>query len=187
MKYASVYPGIDLVFYGNQGRRESDFRVAPGADASQAELQFDGASKLELSGGDLVLTGKEDGGLRLRAPQIYQRDGNRREPVAGRFALRAGNRVGFESGAYDRSRELIIDPVLTFSTYFGGSGAETSPSVAVNGDGFIYIVGSTTSPQSTFVDYSPLNQTAFPSTLIASRAPTHIFVAKINPSQPPRA
>ncbi len=175
VRYASVYPGIDLIFYGNQGHLEYDFRVAPGADPSQAELQFDGASKLELSGGDLILTGKDAGGLRLQAPQVYQRDGDRHQPVVGRFILRAANRVGFEIGAYDRSRELIIDPVLLFSTYFGGSGTETSPSVAVNGDGTIYIVGSTTSPPASF----PIT------TFTQVGTAPNIFVAKINPSQPP--
>ncbi len=98
VRYQSVYPGIDLVFYGNQGRLEYDFRVAPGGDPAQAELQFDGATKLELSGGDLILTGKDEGGLRLRAPRIYQRRAaGRQEPVAGRFVLRADNRVGFRS------------------------------------------------------------------------------------------
>ena len=186
--YASVYPGIDLVFYGKQGYLEYDFQVAPGADPLQAELQFDGASKLELSGGDLILTGlipnsKDDGGLRLQAPHIYQRDGDRHVPVAGRFVLRAANRVGFEIGPYDRSRELIIDPALNFSTYFGGSGSETSPSVAVNGDGFIYLVGSTQgSPENSFP--TAATQTLIPPTSLTSSSPSHIFVAKISPSQP---
>jgi len=174
--YDSVYPGIDLVFYGNQGQLEYDFKIAPGANPSQAELQFDGTKKLELSDGDLILTGSDAGGLRLQAPQIYQRDRDRRQPVAGRFVLRADNRVGFEVGSYDRSRELVIDPVLKFATYFGGNGAVTSPSVAVNGDGNIYLSGSTTL------------STGFP---IGSLPPTFIgtgtgiFVAKIAPSQPP--
>jgi hypothetical protein len=176
VRYASVYPGIDLVFYGNQGQLEYDFKVAPGATPSQAELQFDGANKLKLSGGDLILTGNDAGGLRLQAPQVYQRDGDRRQSIAGRFVLRAANRVGFEIGPYDHSRELIIDPVLKFGTYFGGSGAVTSPSVAVNGDGYIYLVGSTTSSSG-----FPLNGTV--STQIGTGA--NIFVAKINPSQPP--
>jgi uncharacterized repeat protein (TIGR01451 family) len=186
VRYASVYPGIDLIFYGNQGHLEFDLRVAPGADPSQAELQFDGASKLELSGGDLILTGEDAGGLRLQAPQVYQRDGDRHQPVAGRFVLRAANRVGFEIGPYDRSRELIIDPVPVFSTYFGGTGTETSPSVAVNGDGNIYIVGSTQgSPADTFPDAATTTQTLIPSTLsLTAATPSHIFVAKINPSQP---
>jgi uncharacterized repeat protein (TIGR01451 family) len=179
--YASVYPGIDLVFYGNQGHLEYDFRVAPGADPAQPELQFDGATKLELSGGDLILTGltpngKDEGGLRLQAPQVYQRDGDRRQPVAGRFVLRAANRVGFQIGPYDRSRELIIDPVLKFSSYFGGSGAVTSPSLTVDLAGNIYLVGSTT----------PL-ATGFPGQSISTQiGPGNgIFVAKISPSQPP--
>src|SRR5260370_11306773 len=69
--YASVYPGIDLVFYGNQGQLEYDFKVAPGAEPSQAELEFDGADKLELSDGDVILSGKDAGGLPPQATPIY--------------------------------------------------------------------------------------------------------------------
>ncbi len=189
VRYAGVYPGIDLIFYGKQGQLEYDFRVAPGADPSQAELQFDGANKLKLSGGDLILTGSDAGGLHLQAPQVYQRDGDRHKQIAGRFVLRAGNRVGFEVGPYDRSLELIIDPVLSFSTYFGGSGAETSPSVAVNGDGSIYIAGTTQgSPVSASANSFPAtgDLTLIPSTLsLTTTSPSHIFVAKIFPSQPP--
>jgi uncharacterized repeat protein (TIGR01451 family) len=185
-RYQSVYPGIDLVFYGNQGRLEYDFRVAPGADPSQAELQFDGATKLELSGGALVLSGKDDGGLRLEAPHVYQRDGDRQKTVAGRFVLRAANRVGFAIGPYDRGRELIIDPVLDFSTYFGGSGKETSPSVAVNGNGNIYLSGTTQgSPASSFPDASTVTPTLIGPLSLTTSSPPHIFIAEINPSQPP--
>lgn len=184
VRYQSVYPGIDLVFYGNQGRLEYDFRVAPGGDPAQAELQFEGATKLELSAGDLILTGKDEGGLRLRAPHIYQRAGDRQELVAGRFVVRSANRVGFEVGEYDRGRELIIDPVLDFSTYFGGSGTETSPSVAVNGNGNIYIVGTTTSPQTSFPP-ATLTTSIPPTLVITPTGPSHVFVAEINPSQPP--
>jgi len=187
VRYDAIYPGIDLVFYGNQGHLEYDFKVAPGADPSRAELQFEGASQLQLSRGDLILTSKNNGGLRLQAPQVYQRDGDRRIPVAGRFVLRAGNRVGFEIGAYDRSRELVIDPVLFFSTYFGGSGSETSPSVAIDPAGNIYLVGTTQgSPENSFTDSSSTTQTLLPSTLsLSSTSPSHIFVTKISPSQPP--
>lgn len=175
--YASVYPGIDLLFYGNQGQLEYDFKVAPGADPAQAELQFDGAAKLKVRDGDLILTSAEDGGLRLQAPQIYQRDGDRRQPVAGHFVIRHGNRVGFAVGAYDHSRELIIDPILRFSSYFGGSGSVTYPTVAVNGDGYIYITASTTPGATGF----PVGSTV-PTTIGSG---TGVFVAKINPAQPP--
>jgi hypothetical protein len=183
--YGSVYPGIDLVFYGNRGHLEYDFRVAPGADPAQAQLQFDGATKLELSGGDLILTGKDDGGLRLQAPHIYQRDGARQQPVAGRFVLRAANRVGFEIGPYDRGRELIIDPELDFATYFGGTGSETFPSVAVNGNGNIYLVGTTQdSPAASFPDAATTTQTLIGPLSLSTTSPSHIFVTEIDPSLP---
>ena len=189
VQYTNVYPGIDLVFYGNQGHLEYDFQVAPGADPAQAELQFDGAAKLELRNGDLILAGN-DGDVRLRAPRIYQTAGDHQQAVQGRFVLRAVNRVGFEIGNYDRSRELVIDPLLEFSTYFGGSGSETSPSVAVDTSGNIYLVGSTAgSPEATF----PLGagvgnpvQTLIPSTLsLTTTSPNHIFITKINPTSTP--
>ncbi|MFZ1010861.1 MAG: SBBP repeat-containing protein [Candidatus Sulfotelmatobacter sp.] len=183
--YKSVYPGIDLVFYGNQGRLEYDFQVAPGADPAQAELQFDGAAKLELTDGDLILAGNEgEGRVRLRKPRIYQNAGDHQQPVDSRFVLRASNRVGFEVGSYDRSRELVIDPLLEFSTYFGGSGSETAPAVAVNGDGFIYIAGTTQgSPETSFPVATA--QTLIPVGLsLTSSSPSHIFVAKIDPTGP---
>jgi hypothetical protein len=179
--YRNVYPGIDLVFYGNQGHLEYDFRVAPGADPSIAKLGFDSTSKLELSGGDLLVSGRNEAkpALRLKAPRIYQTKGDRREPVTGRFVLRAGHHVGFELGPYDRSRELVIDPALDFSSYFGSVSSGSLPAVAVNNDGSIYLAGSTTSGTSTF----PLGATA-PVTLTGSSS-TNIFVTKIVPSSPP--
>ncbi|MGA8273470.1 MAG: SBBP repeat-containing protein [Candidatus Sulfotelmatobacter sp.] len=173
--YQSVYPGIDLVFYGSQGHLEYDFKVAPGADPSQAELQFDGESKLELAGGDLILKG---GGadVRLQAPRIYQRSAGRQMPVEGHFVLRAANRVGFEIGAYDRSRELVIDPTISYSTYFGGNNAESIPSIAVNGNGNIYLAGSTNSASGIIpTGYT----TAYQGTLPGVQ---NIFVAELNPS-----
>lgn len=143
--YDNVYPGIDLVFYGNQGHLEYDFRVAPGSDPAQAELEFQGAKQLELNDGALVIT-SENGRVQLDAPVVYQEVAGKREPVKGSFVLRDGNRAGFSIGAYDRSRELIIDPILDFSTYFGGTLDEHNSSVAVDGNLNIYLVGSTTSP-----------------------------------------
>jgi uncharacterized repeat protein (TIGR01451 family) len=179
VRYQSVYPGIDLVFYGSQGHLEYDFKVAPGADPAQAEMQFDGAKKLELSGGDLILkgTGRD---VRLQAPHIYQKAGGQQQAVEGRFVLRAANRVGFEIGSYDRSRELVIDPTIVYSTYFGGTGNETSPSIAVNGDGFIYLAGSTTSTDLLTSHPSPL--TPLQSTLNGAQ---NIFILKLDPTAGP--
>ncbi|HUA14680.1 MAG TPA: SBBP repeat-containing protein [Verrucomicrobiae bacterium] len=144
VRYQDVYPGINLVFYGNQGHLEYDFQIAPGADPSQPELEFDGARKLELVDGDLVIHAGR-GTIRLAAPVIYQQIDARRQKVRGGFVLRSHNRAAFSIGPYDHSRQLVIDPILNFSTYFGGSGDEAATSVAVDAGGNIYLAGSTTS------------------------------------------
>jgi uncharacterized repeat protein (TIGR01451 family) len=174
VQYKSVYPGIDLVFYGSQGHLEYDFKVAPGASPSQAEMQFDGATKLELRGGDLILRGT-GANVRLQAPHIYQSVAGQRQDVEGRFVLRAANRVGFEVGAYDRARELVIDPTVNYSTYFGGTGNETSPSIAVNGDGNIYLAGSTTSTN--LLTTFPSPETPSQATLNGAQ---NIFILKLD-------
>ena len=145
VRYDNIYPGINLVFYGNQGQLEYDFQVAPGSDPSQAELEFHGAKRIELSQGALVIK-SERGSVQLAPPRVYQEIAGRQQPVEGSFVLRGNNRAGFAIGSYDRSRELIIDPILTFSTYFGGSGDEHATQVAVDGSFNIYLAGSTTSP-----------------------------------------
>jgi len=172
--YEDVYPGINLVFYGKQGQLEYDFQVAPGADPSQAQLEFDGAQKVELRSGSLILKG-DGGSLLFAAPSVYQEIDGRRQPVEGRFALRATNRVGFEVGAYDHSRELIIDPILTYSTYFGGSGNDTFPYVTVDILGNIYLTGSTTSL------LLPVTSNAYQSTLNSTPNAQNIFILELNP------
>jgi uncharacterized repeat protein (TIGR01451 family) len=171
VRYRSVYPGIDLVFYGSQGRLEYDFKVAPGADPSQAQLQFDGASKLNFDHGDLILRGTT-AKVRLQAPRIYQQIGNRQQEVEGHFVLRAENRVGFQVGSYDRSRELVIDPIISYSTYFGGSATTTLPYIAVNGNSQIYLTGSTTSPNLPVVN-------AYQSGLVGAQ---NIFILQLDPT-----
>jgi uncharacterized repeat protein (TIGR01451 family) len=172
VRYENVYPGINLVFYGNQGRLEYDFQVAPGADPKQAELEFIGAKQLALKDGALVIEG-ESGSVQLQAPRVYQEIAGREQPVDGSFVLRGGKRAGFAIGAYDHSRELVIDPILTFSSYFGGSGDEHSTSVAVDGSFNIYLTGSTTSPNLP-------GATVFPTTLVPG-VTQNIYIAKIQP------
>ena len=145
VRYENVYPGVNLVFYGNQGRVEYDFQVAPGADPKRAELEFDGAKGLAVQDGALVVTG-ENGSVRFDAPRVYQEIAGRQQPVEGSFVLRGAHRAGFSIGAYDRSRELVIDPILVFSTYFGGSGDELNNYVAVDQSFNVYLAGSTNSP-----------------------------------------
>jgi uncharacterized repeat protein (TIGR01451 family) len=186
-----VYPGIDLAFYGKQGQVEYDFDVAPGADPRQIEIAFKGAKDLRIAdNGDLVLS--VDGAeLRFRAPQIYQTSGAGIQSVGGSFVLRDNRKAGFEVGSYDRSRTLVIDPVLVFSTYLGGSGNESCgvivngsqtspiahcPAVAVDSASRVYVAGVTRSPSSAgaFSGTTP--------TPIGPLASTNVFVARLNPS-----
>jgi uncharacterized repeat protein (TIGR01451 family) len=175
VRYENIYPGINLVFYGNSGRLEYDFQVAPGSDPSQAELEFNGAKKLELRDGALVVhMQSEDGSVQLEAPRVYQEIAGRQQAVDGRFVLRGANRAGFAIGSYDHARELVIDPILSFSTYFGGSGDERSTSVAVDGSFNIYLAGSTTSPNLPAVG-------VYQTTLNSTPNAQNVYVAKITP------
>ena len=171
VRYEGVYPGIDLVFYGNQGKLEYDFQVAPGADPSRTELEFHGANGLKVQDGALIIQGR-DKDVRLEAPSVYQEIEGRRQPVQGKFVVRGANRAGFAVGTYDRSRELVIDPILNFSTYFGGSGDEHATSVAIDGAFNIYLAGSTTSPN------LPVTTGVYQTTLAGTQ---NVYVAKIVP------
>ena len=152
VEYQAVYPGIDLVYYGDEGQLEYDFRVAPAADPSQIVLSFQGASAHIVSGepgvsgdsGDLVLS-TANGDVRFHAPRVYQPEGNSQKTIAGSFRQIADNKIGFTVGGYDHSRELVIDPILTYSTYLGGTGTESFVHVAIGPDNNIYLVGSTNS------------------------------------------
>ncbi len=144
IRYREVYPGIDLVYYGNQRRVEHDFIVAPGADPSRISFRLRGVSKLRLDAGDLVMQTAQ-GELRLLKPEIYQIvEGERRE-VAGRYVLAGGNKVGFEIAVFDRRQPLVIDPILSYSTYLGGSDAEEGKGIALDSSGNVYVTGYTLS------------------------------------------
>ena len=125
VKYEGIYPGIDMVYYGNQRQLEYDFVVAPGADPGALRMSFQGAEELRLEeDGNLVL--KTAGGeVILRAPDIYQEVDGDRQTVPGRYTLHADDQVGFHLAAYDSSRPLIIDPVIAYSTYLGGVFADS--------------------------------------------------------------
>ncbi len=166
VEYQAVYPGVDLVYYGDQGQLEYDFRVAPGAEASQIALSFKGASA-HIDSGDLLLS-TDQGDVRFHAPRIYQQEGNTQKSVAGGFRQIADNRIGFTIGAYDHSRELVIDPVLSYSTYLGGSGTEALVKITVDANQTIYVAGSTNSTNFPVTDGSTLKGTQ------------NIFISKIN-------
>src|SRR5436190_14488536 len=143
--YTDVYPGIDLAYHGRAGALEYDFNVAPGADPSRIALAVGGARGLRLDrGGDLVIPVR-GGTLREPQPFAYQvRDGFRRR-VAAAWRLDDG-RLAFRLGRYDRNVPLVIDPVLQWATYAGGSNNEDNlNAVKLGSDGSLYVVGESES------------------------------------------
>jgi len=142
VRYQAVYPGVDLVYYGSQGQLEYDFVVAPGADPSRIRLRFDGAHPALSAGGDLVLE-NPGGEVRLRQPVAYQQTGGARREVAAGFRLDDEGQVSFVLGDYDPGQPLVIDPVLSYSSYLGASGGSAGEAIAVDDAGNIYVTGAT--------------------------------------------
>src|SRR5271157_1334378 len=122
VKYHQVYPGVDLVFYGNQRRLEYDFVVAPGADPKAIALDVQGARKLRMNARGDVMLSVPAGEVELQKPAVYQEANGERREIAGNYAMSGNNRITFALGEYDRSKPLIIDPILSYSTYLGGTG-----------------------------------------------------------------
>ena len=173
VRYREVYPGIDLVFHGDQDVLEFDFEVAPGADPGVIRMAFKGMDRLRLDpAGNLVIE-TAAGEIVQRAPVLYQDVDGRRRPVEGRYALKRRGRVGFEVGEYDRGRPLVIDPALIYSTYLGGSGSDYAKGIAVDSTGSAYVTGQT-------------NSTNFP--LSNARQPGYgggtndVFIVKLDPA-----
>ncbi len=144
--YPGVLPGVDLVYHGEEGQLEYDFIVAPGADSGKIALEVSGAKELSLSSaGDLEIH-TEQGVLLQPRPRVYQRgaSGETQEVAAG-YRLMGESSVGFVVASYDRGRELVIDPVLQYSTYLGGARTDIGTGIAVDVAGSAYVTGKTES------------------------------------------
>lgn len=177
IRYRRLWPGIDLVFYGNGEHLEHDFVVEPGASPQQIAFNIDGAQRIDLlPNGDLVF--HLDGGkINFKKPVAYQQIGSSRRQVNAAFKLK-GNRVSFELGRYDHRRALTIDPVLVFSTDLAGSAFEHIAGMAVDAQGNIYVTGDTVS-----TDFPTTAGSVQPACAgCSTTTPEDAFVTKLNPT-----
>lgn len=172
VKFDSVYPDIDLVYYGNQHQLEYDFLVAPGGDARAIKLRFENTPQVKIDNAGNLIINVADGNVRLQRPFIYQLDAlGEKQEVAGRYAITDRHEVGFKIADYDHARPLVIDPVLSYSTFLGGSGNDTAYGIAVDAAGNAYITGST--PSSNF-------PTAGTQLSLSDSSSGNAFVTKLN-------
>jgi hypothetical protein len=171
VKYSNVYPGVDMIYYGNQQQLEYDFIVAPGADPRQIKLHFEGARDLRIdSNGDLVLVlnGKE---VRQHKPYVYQDEHGIKREIACQYMLTGKQRVAFKLGDYNVQKPLIIDPVLSYSTYLGGIGDDEGHGITTDTSGNAYVTGITFSN-----NFPTLNS------LQTYRGAGDVFITKLNPA-----
>ncbi len=172
LKYRDLYPGIDVVFYGNAQDLEHDFTVAPGADPRSIVLEAEGAQQLSIDpSGDLVAR-VGSGELHLKKPVAYQVTSTGKHFVQTRYDLN-GSRISLVVNSYDHALPLVVDPVLTYSTWIAGSGTDLVKGLAVDGGGNVYVSGTTTS-----VDFPVQGGHA----CSACNHNPDVFVAKLDPT-----
>ena len=171
IRYKNVYPGIDLVYYGSHQQLEYDFAISPGANPGQIQFELTGAAQTTLDAeGNLVLQ-TSSGEVHLQSPVIYQESDGVRVRVSGTYVMNDSTHIAFHVSQYDPSKPMVIDPVLVYSTYLGGSGDDEPSGIAVDNAGSVYVAGYTDS-----TDF-PL---AAPGSLPAGNM--HVFVAKLDPT-----
>jgi Beta-propeller repeat len=145
VNYREVYRGVDLAYYGKQQKLEYDFIVAPNQDPRKIRLGFSGVRRMSIDKTGALVLDTEAGEIRQQPPVAYQETDGRRQRVEAAYVLKKQREVGFKIGDYDPSKTLVIDPVIDYSTYLGGSGQEEGNDIAVNANGYIYVTGWTSS------------------------------------------
>ncbi len=147
VSYKNIYPGINLAYYGEKSKLEFDFIVAPQSNPAPINLAFNGAKQLATDASGNLIVSSGAGDVVLHKPVAYQQQSGTRQPVDARFVLKADNQVHFELGNYDHSRELVIDPTVTYSysTYLGGSTEDDGIAITFDSTGAAYVTGQTDS------------------------------------------
>jgi hypothetical protein len=179
VKYTEVYRGVDMVYYGNQRQLEYDFIVAPHANPNVIKLKFDGVRKLSVDANGNLILETPGGAIHQNKPVVYQIVNGVQREVAGNYVVRGKREVGFAVGDYDASLPLVIDPVLVYSTYFGGSSSgEAAYDIAVDADGNAYITGETNSSNfpTTAGAFQPIYHSDF------GGGVAEAFITKFNPA-----
>jgi len=144
--YQNLYPGIDAVFYGNPQHLEYDLCVAPGGCPKDVRLRIENAKHLSIDAeGHLRILTDAEQEVRMQKPFVYQIIAGEKVSIESSFLLLAQNEIGFSVGKYDIDKSLVIDPVLAYSTYLGGSNLDSGTSIVVDGTGSAYVTGSTNS------------------------------------------
>jgi len=178
VRYRDLYPGVDMVFYDNGGVLEYDFVVAPGADPAQVRVQFAGAAGMELDATGNVILHTAAGHLVQRAPAIFQEVAGSRVEVAGGYALEDDGSLRFHLERYDPRHRLVLDPVIEYARFFGGSKEDEILSLAVDRDGNAYLSGETSSPDLELTSGALAHNPA----AFQTEGNTLAFVAKVDPT-----
>ncbi|MFQ5481774.1 MAG: SBBP repeat-containing protein [Nitrospinaceae bacterium] len=148
IRYPDLYPGVDLLVYGDRGKPKYDFIVHPGAHPSIIRLAYAEVEGLSLDPAGNLHLKTTAGEVTQPAPVIYQEIGGVRVLRSGRYVLHGNRGVGFEMDAYDAAHPLVIDPIIverTYATFFGGMNTEIGASLTLDSGGNIYLAGQTQS------------------------------------------
>ncbi len=182
VRVREVYPGIDMLYYGTPEHLEYDFEVAPGADPRRIELALQGAGRWRLTKeGDLVVNlGTAE--FRQKKPVAYQLINGSRQEVEVRYRLTRRNTVQFQLGRYDETQTLVIDPVLVYSTLFGGRYLDGATLIRTDAAGNLYVLGDTQSDDFPVVNPAQARKSELPTPLCSGNGCTDIFISKFDPT-----